>query len=98
MLRVPNIALQVIIPVPYNEIWSGYNVVEYYRHAYYKEHCHEPWYEDTRGWYHDPEWKYRVMSIQCAHDENHPVWKVAGLLSRWGYVASAAGPLSSFFM
>jgi hypothetical protein len=97
---VPDNALKIVIPAPYNEerLRSGYNVIEQYRLAYYKEHWREPWYEDTKGWYHDPQWKYRLWSIQCAHDRNHQIWKVAHALTRWGYIAAATGPLSSFFM
>jgi hypothetical protein len=29
---------------------------------------------------HDPNWNRRFMSIQCAHDGNHPVWRGARVL------------------
>jgi hypothetical protein len=32
---------------------------------------------------HDPDWNLRIMSIQCAHDQNHPVWQVTGVLFGW---------------
>ena len=105
MALLPDNALKIILPAPYYEGrlaygWSGsgYNVVEHYRQTYYEAHKHEPWFEDTKGWYHDPEWKYRVMSIQCAHDGNHPIWKAAQAFSRWSYVISSMGPLSSLFL
>ena len=105
MALTPDNGLKIILPAPYYEgrlsygwLGGGYNVVQQYRLAYEKEHCHEPWYEDTKGWYHDPEWNYRFMSIQCAHDGNHPVWKAAHALARWGYITSAMGPFSSLFL
>lgn len=104
MAIVPDNALKVILPAPYHEaqLWygrsSGYDAVAEYREVYNEEHYHEPWYEDTKGWYHDPEWNYRFMSIQCAHDGNHPVWAAAHALARWGYITAATGPLASLFM
>ncbi len=32
---------------------------------------------------HDPDWNLQVMSIKCAHDRNHPVWQVTGVLFGW---------------
>jgi hypothetical protein len=29
---------------------------------------------------HDPYWNQRLLSIQCAHDGNHPVWRGAHML------------------
>jgi hypothetical protein len=105
MAVLPENAIKIILPAPYYEGrlsygWSvsSYNIVQHYRQRYEEEHKYERWYEDTKGWYHDPEWKYRLLSIQSAHDGNHPVWIVAHHLARWGYIATAMGPASSFFM
>lgn len=41
---------------------------------------------------HDPLWNQRLMSIQSAHDRNHPVWKGAHMLmSIAGYVPYVTG-------
>jgi hypothetical protein len=98
-----DVALKIIVPAPYIDVksgsgYSGYSVVEHYRQCYCEEHCHERWFEDTKFFTHDPEWKNRFLSIQSARDGNHPVWKVAHIITRFGYIASATGPLSSFFM
>lgn len=99
---LPNVdsALKQIIPVPHTkeEIRTGYDVVAGYRQRYCEEHKHERWLEDTKFFVHDPDWDHRLLSIQSAHDGNHPVWKVAHVLARFGYIASATSPLSSLFM
>ena len=94
-----DISMRIILPAPYYEAQlryggsSGYNVVEQYRQAYYEKHKHERWYEDTKFFVHDPEWNHRFLSIQSAHDGNHPVWKVTHIMLRWGAITvAAAGP------
>ncbi len=97
MAFVPDNALKIVIPAPYNEerLRAGYNVVEQYRLAYYEKHWREPWYEDTKFFVHDPYWNRRLWSIQCARDRNHIVWKIVAGLSAWGSLA-ASGPLAAF--
>lgn len=45
------------------------------------------WHIENIHFEHDPLWSSRLMSIQCAHDLNHPVWKATGVLmetAMWG--------------
>jgi hypothetical protein len=38
---------------------------------------------------HDPRWRYRFLSIQCAHDLNHPVWRAAHVFTQATMLPSA---------
>lgn len=83
-MTIPN----VVLPSPHEEERlraSGYDVIQEYRRRYEEEHAGEPWVEDTKGWYHDPEWQTRTMSIQCARNTIelraiNPLWAVVGVL------------------
>lgn len=35
----------------------------------------EQWQPENVRFVHDPEWKNRFWSVQCAHDGNHWFWK-----------------------
>jgi hypothetical protein len=80
----------IIIPSPHEEERlrgdvADYDVVKIYRRAYEEEHAGERWLEDTKGWYHDPEWRERTMSIQHIHEvaefkQFDPFWLMIGAL------------------
>jgi hypothetical protein len=46
---------------------------------------------------HDPQWRTRFLSIQCAHDGDHPVWAAAHVIVRYAFpLASEMVPLMYF--
>lgn len=53
-----------------------------------KEAREEKWVPVNIRFEHDPLWRYRYMSIQCMHDGNIMIWKLAKV----AYVAAAAAP------
>lgn len=46
------------------------------------------WKPENIRFEHDPLWRNRLLSIQCAHDGNILFWKLA----RVAYIAGAAAP------
>src|SRR5258706_3379491 len=100
MSLIPDNSLRIIFPTPYYEKWhaSDYDVVKAYRQTYYKDHGDEDWIEDTRYFVHDPEWNSRFLSIQCAHDGNHPIWKAAHIFARMSVVGFTLGPTANLVL
>lgn len=53
-----------------------------------KDAREEKWVPVNIRFEHDPNWRNRLISIQCAHDGNILFWQVAKVV----YVAAAAAP------
>lgn len=61
--------IDTIIQVPHEEerLRSGYNIVAEYRRTLNEEYGWKP-VENVKDFVHDPEWRGRLMNVQCAHD------------------------------
>ena len=66
----------------------------YLLEKYARAEAEAGWKIENVRFEHDPDWNKHFLSIQSAHDQNHPGWMVIGWLARNVYMASALGQLT----